>query len=156
MTSDIDTVWKMLEGAKTGFLTTWHGDALQSRPMALYTRRDEGVIYFLTDASAHKDDAIRQYPSVNVSLQDGSSYISVSGQASASHDVAKIKELWTPFAEAWWDGPEDPAIRLLTLSPREAHFWKTPGKIVSTIAMLAAAATGSNKVDLGEEKRVPM
>jgi len=35
MTSDINTVWNMLEGAKTGFLTTWHDDALQSRPMAL-------------------------------------------------------------------------------------------------------------------------
>jgi len=27
---------------------------------------------------------------------------------------------------------------------------------VSAIAMLAAAATGSNKVDLGKEERVPM
>lgn len=156
MTSDIDTVWKMLEGHKTGFLTTWHGDALQSRPMALYTRRDEGVIYFLTDVSSHKDDAIAKYPSVNVSLQDGSSYISVAGEATVTHDVARIKELWTPFAAAWWDGPDDPAIRLLTLTPREAHFWKTPGKIVATIAMLAAAATGAKKADLGEDKRVPM
>jgi general stress protein 26 len=146
----------MLEGHKTGFLTTWHGDTLQSRPMALYTRRDEGVIYFLTDESSHKDEAIRQYPAVNVALQDGSSYISVVGTAAVTHDPAKIGDLWTPFAAAWWDGPDDPAIRLLTVTPTEAHYWKTPGKIVSTIAMLAAAATGAKQADLGEEKRVPM
>jgi general stress protein 26 len=156
MTSDIDTVWKMLEGHKTGFLTTWHGEVLQSRPMALYPRRDEGVICFLTDASSNKDDAIQKYPSVNVSLQDGSSYLSIAGEATATHDLAKIKELWTPFAAAWWDGPTDPSIRLLTLTPTEAHFWKTPGKIVATISMLAAAATGAKKADLGKEKPVPM
>jgi len=154
--SDIDTVWELLEDAHIGFLTTWHGDSLQSRPMGLYARRDEGAIYFLTDASAHKDDAIRHWPSVNVSLQDGGSYLSVAGEATVTHDVAKIRDLWTPQAKAWWDGPDDPAIRLIALSPRQAHFWKTPGKIVATIAMLAAAATGHKPTDIGKDKRVPM
>lgn len=63
------------------------------------------MIYFLADASSHKDDAIRHYLSVNVALQDGSSYISVSGQASVSHNAPKIRELWTPVAQAWRDRP---------------------------------------------------
>lgn len=154
--SDIDTVWKLLEHANTGFLTTWHGDSLQSRPMGLYARRDDGVIYFLTDAANHKDDAIRNWPSVNLSLQDGSAYLSIAGEATVTHDVDKIRELWTPFAQAWWDGPDDPAIRLITLSPRQAHYWKTPGKIVATVAMLAAAALGDRPTDMGKDKRVPM
>ena len=70
-------------------------------------------------------------------------FVSVTGHASVSRDKAKIKELWGPSAKAWWDSPDDPNIRLLTVTPDDAEFWEGPGKIVGTIKMAAAAATNS-------------
>lgn len=150
------SVWKLLEKAHAAFLTTRHGEALAARPMAIYARREENAIYLLTSAASEKDDAIHDHPEVGLTVQRGSAYLSLSGRAGSSHDVAKICELWTPFAEAWWDGPNDPDIRLLTVTPHEAHYWKTPGRVAAVVSMLAAAATSSRPAGIGKDKRVPM
>ena len=77
----------------------------------------------------------------------------------STHDVtafdkSKIKELWSTAAKAWWDSPDDPNIRLLTVTPDDAEFWEGPGKI-GTIKMVAAAAT-SSRPDYGENRKVSM
>lgn len=158
---DLDEVWDLIEKAEIGMLTTRHGQELHSRPMSVYARRADHAIYMLTDETTHKDDAIRADPHVNVAFHEGSKYLSVSGEAVVSDDRAKIRALWTPGAGAWWDGPDDPNIRLLTIEPREAHYWKTPGKILSTFAMMAVAAGDPAAFPVtnppaGEEKRVRM
>ena len=68
---------------------------------------------------------------------------------------AKIKDLWGPSAKAWWDSPDDPNIRLLTVKPDDAEFWDGPGKIIGTIKMVAAAATNS-RPNYGENRKVAM
>ncbi len=158
---DLDDVWNLIEKANIGMLTTRHGADLHARPMGVKARRDEGVIYLLTDVNTHKDDAIRSDPHINFAIHEGAKYLSLAGTAEVSNDRAKIRDIWSPAAQAWWDGPDDPNVRLLTLRPHEAHYWKTPGKILSTIAMLAMASgevAGADlgKPDLGEEKRVRM
>lgn len=155
MDIDRDAVWKLLDKAHAAFLTTKHGDALAARPMAIYARPAENAIYMLTSATSEKDAAIETDPHVGLTLQEGTAYLSVSGRATVSHDTAKIRELWSPFAKAWWESPDDPDIRLLTLTPDEAHYWKTPGKVVAMASMLLAAAT-DGRPDTGEEKRLPM
>ncbi len=155
-TDDLDEVWDILESAHVGFLTTRHGADLHARPMGLYPRRDDGLIYMLTDASSFKDDAIAHDPHVGVSVQDGGKYLSIAAEGHVSNDREKIRELWSTAAEAWWDGPDDPQVRLLTLLPKDAHYWRTPGKAVAMIAMTAAAVTGRKNPDLGEEGEVRM
>ncbi len=150
-----DAVWKLLDGAHSAFLTTRHGEKLAARPMALYPRRDDDAIYMLTSATDEKNDAIATDPHVGLTLQDGRAFLSVSGVATTSHDVAKIRELWSPFAKAWWESPEDPDIRLLTVTPDEAHYWETPGKIATTIAMLAASVLETPPA-VGQDGRVKM
>ena len=71
----------------------------------------------------------------------GNKYLAVSGQATVKNDRAKIKELWNPFAKAWWKSPDDPVIRVVTLTPEEAELWDSPNKLVATAVMLTAAAT---------------
>ena len=72
-----------------------------------------------------------------------SDYVAITVAAELSNDRARIKELWPPFAKAWWDGPDDPAIRLVTLRPENAELWEGPNKLVAEAAMLAGAATGA-------------
>jgi general stress protein 26 len=86
---------------------------------------------------------------------DGSHYLSVSGDGVVTNDRAKIRELWNVFAEAWFDGPEDPSIRLLRVAPHEAHFWETPGKAAAAVSMAIAAATGTQP-KAGKEGKVDM
>jgi general stress protein 26 len=156
-TGDVARAWELMERVGFCMLSTWTGDRLRSRPMGAFARRPEGVIYFLTDVRAHKDDEIRQYPQVCRAYADASKqkYVSVSGSARISADRQKIKELWSTPAKAWWDSPEDPNIRLITVTPETAEYCDTPGNILSYVGMAFAAATGT-RPSVGEQKRVAL
>jgi general stress protein 26 len=152
---DTDRVCELMDRISTCMLTTHDGDHIRSRPMAAFVRRDEDAVYFLGDAHQHKDAEIERNPNVGLAFADGRKFVSVTGHASVSQNKAKIKELWSPAAKAWWDSPDDPNIRLLTVTPDDAEFWEGPGKIIGTIKMIAAAAT-SSRPNYGENRKVTM
>ncbi|GIL00569.1 MAG: general stress protein [Alphaproteobacteria bacterium] len=154
---DTDRVWALMEKIAICMLGTRDGEWIRTRPMAADVRRDENAVYFLTDVRRHKDDEIRQFPNVCLAFAEtgGQKYVSVTGRATVSNDRARIRELFTTPAKAWWDSADDPNIRVLAVTPHDAEYWDGPGTIVSTINMAAAAATGT-RPDLGENRKVAM
>lgn len=88
---------------------------------------------------------IEKFPTVSLGFVDqgGSDYLALSGQAVVSNDREKIRELWTPFAKAWWDSADDPDIRLITVTPENAELWDGPSKLIAGALMLTAAVTGA-------------
>jgi general stress protein 26 len=154
--TDVDRVWELMKKITFCMLANWNGQVLRSRPMAAYLRREDNAVYFLTDARHHKDEEIRQYPQVCAAFADTHGhYVSVSGRAEVSDNRAKIKQLWSTPAKAWWDSPDDPNIRLLTLTPEVAEYWDGPGTVVGYIKMVAAAVT-KIRPDYGENHKVAM
>ena len=153
--SDVDRVWELMDKISICMLTTHDGEQVRSRPMAAFVRRDDDAVYFLGDARRHKDAEIDENPNVGLAFADGHKFVSVTGHAKVSRDKAKITELWSTAAKAWWDSPDDPNIRLLTVTPDDAEFWEGPGKIVGTIKMVAAAATNT-RPNYGENRKVSM
>lgn len=121
--SDLDRVWKLMDSFGFCMLATREGDDIRSRPMAAHVVRDENAIYFLTDVDSHKDDEIEAEPNVGLAFADsgGQKYVSVSGLAAVSNDRAKIRELWSTPAKAWWDSADDPSIRVLKVTPKDAQ-----------------------------------
>src|SRR5262245_59171459 len=116
--SDVDRVWELMGKIIFCMLANWNGKVLHARPMAAYLRPEENSVYFLTDARHHKDEEIAQFPQICAAFSDtGGKYVSLSGRAVLSNDHAKIKELWSTAAKAWWDSPDDPNIRVLKLTP---------------------------------------
>jgi general stress protein 26 len=152
---DIDRAWELMKKIGFAMLVTRDGDRLRARPMSAYLERENNTIYFLTDARRHKDDEIARNPSINLSFADAGSqkYVSVSGTALVSNDRAKIKELFSTPAKAWWDSADDPNIRVLKISPEDAEFWDSPGTVISYVKMAAAAVTGT-RPDIGENRKV--
>ena len=154
---DLERVWSLMEKIGFAMLVTLDGDKLRARPMSAFVRRNENTIYFLTDARRHKDEEIARHPGVNLSFADtgGQKYVSVTGTAAISNDRAMIKDLFSMPAKAWWDSSDDPNIRLLRITPDDAEFWDSPGKVISYVKMAAAAASGS-RPDLGDNRKVQM
>jgi general stress protein 26 len=152
-----DRAWELMQKIGFAMLVTRDGDKLRARPMGAYIRREENTIYFLTDARRHKDEEIAKNPSVNLSFADASSqkYVSVTGNAVVSNDRAKIRELFSTPAKAWWDSPEDPNIRVLKFTPDDAEYWDSPGSVISYVKMAAAAMTGT-RPDIGENRKVSL
>jgi general stress protein 26 len=154
---DQDRVWRLMKKIGFAMLVTHDGGKLRARPMSAYLEQDNNAIFFLTDARRHKDEEIAGNPAINLSFADASSqkYVSISGTATVSNDRAKIKELFSTPAKAWWDSAEDPNIRVLKITPDNAEFWDSPGTVISYVKMAAAAATGT-RPDIGENRKVSM
>lgn len=154
---DVTRAWELMKKIGFAMLVTQDGDRLRARPMSAYVERDDNAIYFLTDARHHKDEEIAHNPNVNVSFADAGDqkYVSVSGTAVVSNDRAKIKQLFSTPAKAWWNSAEDPNIRVLKIAPESAEYWDSPGSVISYVKMAAAAVSGT-RPDIGENRKVTM
>lgn len=150
-------VWEMMEDISICMLTTINAGEIRSRPMGAFVRPEENSVYFLTDTRQHKDEEIERIPNVCLAFAntDDNQYVSVTGRAVVSNDRAKIRELWSTPAKAWWDSPDDPNIRMLKVTPVDAEYWDSPGTVVSSIKMMAAAVSGT-RPDMGENRKVAM
>lgn len=155
--SDLDRVWKLMDRIGFCMLATREGDDIRSRPMAAHVVRDENAVYFLTDVDSHKDDEIEAEPNVGLAFADsgGQKYVSVSGLAAVSNDRAKIRELWSTPAKAWWDSADDPSIRVLKVTPKDAQYWDSPGTVVSYVKMLVATVSDT-RPEIGDTGKVRM
>jgi general stress protein 26 len=150
-------VWEMMKEIGFCMLASRDGEDIRSRPMAAYLERDENRILFLTDKESHKEEEIEAFPNVALAFADAGkhNYVAVTGRAALSNDREKIKEIFSVPAKAWWDSPDDPAIRLLVVTPKDAQYWDSPGTVRSYIKM-AAAAVSSARPDMGENEKVSL
>jgi general stress protein 26 len=156
-TRDVNRVWELMKSIGFAMLVTRDGSKLRARPMAAFVEREQNAIYFLSDARRHKDDEIARDPNVNLAFANASDqkYVSVTGTATVSNDRAKIRELFSTPAKAWWESADDPNIRVLKITPEDAEFWDTPGSVISYVKMAAAAVSGT-RPDLGDNRKVTM
>jgi general stress protein 26 len=156
--TDAEKVWDLMRKIDFCMLVTQEDGKLRSRPMSARVREEEHRVYFLTDTSGVKDEIIRDNPDVCLAFADkgGASFVSLSGHAEVSSDRAKIHDLWDNDAKAWWESPDDPRIRLITVTPEDAQYWDSPGKLAIMVAMAASAVTGKRPDDIGENRKVDL
>jgi len=151
--SDPAKAWEIAEGNRVCFF----GVRGHQMPMSPIVRKEEGAIYFLTDARSDKVGEIGGEETVQLTFSDHSAndYLVVEGQAQVSNDREKIRDLWNAFAKAWWDSADDPNIRLIAVSPIRAEFWDGPGTLTASAKMLFASITGG-RPDMGKKKHTGM
>ena len=155
--NDVERVWELMESIRICMLASLDGEKIRARPMGAYPRKDEGVVYFLTDARGHKEEEIERDENVCLifSKPKEGKYLTVTGRGRVSNNRALIHDLWNTPAEAWWNGPDDPSIRLLEVTPDDAQFWEGPHGLVATVQMVLAAATSAPPV-MGDQRKVDL
>jgi general stress protein 26 len=152
-----DRAWELAEKIRFALFTTWDGEKQAQWPLSAMVDREAGAIDFLVASKGGKYTHLERFPEVTLGFADtgASKYVVVNGRATISNDRARIKQLWSPFAKAWWDSPDDPDIRVLTVMPERAEIWDAPGKVVAAAVMLTAAVTGG-KPAVGDHGSVRM
>jgi len=152
-----ERVWKLAEKLRFCMLSSWDGERQHQRPLTAMPDAEEGAIYFLVDEAGSKNWEVEKYPTVALAFMDTgkNEYLTIAGHADISNNRQKIAALFSPFAKAWWDSADDPAIRLLTIYPSEAEVWEGPGRLVAGAIMLAAAAT-NRRPPVGDHGQVRM
>lgn len=154
---DVDRVWKLMEKIDLCMLVSRDGEKIRARPMSSHPRQAENAVYFLTDARGHKDEEVAQDDHVCLVFQkqNEGKFLAVTGRARVSADRVLIRDLWDKDAEAFWNGPEDPGVRVITVTPDDAQFWEGPHGVVATVQMVLAAATNAPPV-LGDQRKVDL
>jgi general stress protein 26 len=154
---DIDHVWKLIDDIPVAMVVTHEGQGenMRARPMAVRPARDEGAIYFLTDADAPKAQEIRRNQSVCLALSDNKrqKYVSITGHAEMIDDRDRVEKFWSVYDKAFWPDKNDPRIRVLRVTPESAEFWEGAGKVVTAVKLVAAIASGE-RMNLGESEKM--
>ena len=150
---------ELIKGIKVAMLTTVEDDGtLHARPLAaLNYSLDENLWFFIKIDSA-KVTEVDHDTRTGVTFSDTSanSYVAVTGTAQVVRDLAKAKELWTPFARAWFPaGLDDPELALLKVRMERAEYWTSPGKAMYLFGVAKAALTGRS-THMGEDHKLTL
>ena len=125
--------------------------------MALQEVDEQGNLWFLSDVNSDKNQDIKNDSHVELYFMNNSKYeyIFIKGKASISQDKALIEKYWTNFANAWFDGKDDPNITVIKVSPNDGYYYETKeNKLIAMSKMIFAAVTGSSNEDGGVEGKL--
>ena len=156
--NEIERLRVLIDKARIGIITTIDADGhLVSRPMAVKEREFDGDLWFFTEDPSHKTTEVRAHPQVNVALQSGKGWVSLSGEAQVVQDPAKIDELWDTGAEAWFtEGRKDPKVALLRVVAHTAEYWASDEPKPLVLFKYAKAAIGGGRPNVGEARTVDL
>ena len=149
---------KIVNKAHTGFLVTRSDSGMHGRPMA--TAQVEGDFAHLWFACKRTHAKIKEISAddrvmIGYTSHDGTEWASVNGSARVVDDRAKMRELWSPFWKTWLDGPDDPEMILIKVTPESAEYWDLGNKLVALVKFAVGTITGRDTT-AGDHQRVQM
>lgn len=123
-----DEFLSVLRSFDHAMLVTRDGhEGLRSRPMAIAEATESGKLWFISNAHSGKQDELAEDPHVNVAMQGGNRFLSISGRARVVRDTRKAEELWSEAQRIWFSGPHDPNLVLIEVLPSVAEYWDGSG-----------------------------
>jgi general stress protein 26 len=149
-------VKKLVEGFRTAMLVTRTEDGgMRSRPLSIADKREDGTLYFSTAIESGKVHELERDPNVNVAMQDGWRFVSLTGRARVVTDRAIIREMWAEDWKVWFPkGPDDPSLCLLAVDPEEASYWDAAGATgLKYFYEMAKAYVTHKKPDTDDDER---
>jgi general stress protein 26 len=122
-----------------------------SRPVTVLELQDEQLT-FMVDITSPWVAAIEAGSAVvhvTVAEQAKNTYVALNGTATLTNSLPEIERLWNPAAGVFFDGKDDPNIRILHFQILDGEYWDGPsGRIGRAVAMLRAAL-GDNPAAAG-------
>lgn len=116
-----------------------------SRPMGLQETDDSGNLWFISSDTSNKNFEIKDDNRVMLYFMNNSNseYLSIYGEAFVYKDRSTIEDKWSPMANAWFDGKDDPTVSIIRVEPKDTYYWDTKaGKLVSLLSFVSAAVSG--------------
>ncbi len=151
----VERIWKIAERIDPCLLVTREHDRERVRPVFARVQREEGVICILTDTGGTKIDQIEQHPQVTLAFADirANDYVVIEGTARVTNDRGRIDDLWRFSDESFWDTPDNPELRVITVTPNDAELWDGSNRLVTGAKVLAERVVGV-EVELVENAKV--
>ena len=142
MSKDADLVakfWKDLKSDRTIMLGIDGVEDGHTRPMTAQVVDDRSPIWFFTS----KDNALVQRLGgraiASFSSKGHDLFATIHGRLTVDTDRAVIDRLWNKFIAAWFDGKDDPKLRLLRFDPRHAQIWLNENSLFAGVKLMLGA-----------------
>ena len=133
-------------------------DQMHARPMRNAELADDfDKLWFATRRDSGKVDEIRDDRDICLTYcnANGSSWVSLTGTARCTDEKDKRHMVYSHAWDNWFDGPDDPNLLLIEVTPTRGEYWESNGKIMTWTKMAAAAVTG-HKFDVGDNEKVDL
>jgi general stress protein 26 len=131
--------WKSLKSDRTAMVGLVDVDNGRTQPLTAQIEEDDGgPIWFFTSSES---DLVAQLASHKQAILHFASkghdlFASVEGELVVDTDRATIERLWNPFVAAWFEGKDDPKIRLLRFEAGHAQIWLNENSLFAGLKML--------------------
>lgn len=153
-------LWDLIKDMRFGMLTHRHADGmLHSHPLTTQNKSldEQGLLYFFVSRTSEVGQRLVQDSNVNVAYADTHKdcYVSISGEARISEDMATKERLFNAMTKAWFPGGvKDPDLELVEIHIRHAEYWDVKDSKVTQLFKMATAAVTGQPPSMGEHKEV--
>ncbi len=123
-------------------------------PMSRQEVDEEGNIWFLFSSDSRTHENLQQNNKISLLYAHVGdfNFLSVNGTAEISQDQERIDKYWNKMIEAWFEkGREDPHIRVLKVTPNDAHYWDNKSNKLVTLVKVVTSAISGQQLDIGRE-----
>ncbi len=155
----VEKLKEMVDKIDIGMMCSFASDSdyPHAVPMSRQEVDDEGNIWFLVSSESSTHRHLLQNNKVTLLYAHVGDYnfLSINGTAGISQDQARIDKYWNKMIGAWFEkGREDPHIRVLKVTPGEAHYWDNKSNKLVTLLKVAASAVSGEQLDIGREGKL--
>lgn len=84
----------------------------------------------------------------------GGRYVALSGRASLSADSARVSGYWNRVSEAYFDGPEDPRVRILDVQVDGGEWWEAPTSGLGTLMSMVGTVVLGRPTPQGDHGEI--
>ncbi len=132
--------WKHLNDDRTLMLGA---AGIVPRPMTAIAEDDRAPLWFFTSVDTELGKALDASPGMEAMASFAAKghdlFATLGGRLVRDNDRAVIDRLWNPFIAAWFEGKDDPKLRLLRMDAAEAHVWLNENSLLAGVKLLLGA-----------------
>jgi general stress protein 26 len=125
--TDNELLQALVQGFDRAMLVSRCGDGMRSRPTTVANTGDRKRLWLLSGILGDRLDELNHDPNVNVVMQDGVRFCSVTGTARVARPTGE-ETIWNEQQRAWLaHGPRRSSLVLIEVAPQYAEYWDRSG-----------------------------
>jgi general stress protein 26 len=131
----MDEVRERIEDVRVAMVTVVERDgALSARPLTVQRITDEGTVEFLVDRDAGW--AVDDQRADVALVDDGKTWVSVSGTAIYTDDALLVNELWDDVSGQFFESKDDAVV--MRVAATTWSYWAAPNRLAQVFEMAKA------------------
>jgi general stress protein 26 len=131
--------WKALKSDRTGLIGLRGGEGGRAQPMTFVVDGDEteaAWIFSAADVDLAQATGAGAPALLHFASKGHDLFATVDGRLTIETDREMVDRLWNPFVAAWYEGKDDPKLRLLRFEPGQAQIWLNENSLFAGVKLL--------------------